>query len=503
MMTRDASAGAGVRHYVVFCWGVVLAATALRAVAAALLPLSGDEAYYWEWSRRPAWGYFDHPPMVAWLIGLFDWGARSPFLVRLPFVLCGLGAAAALGGFATRATRDPRAGATAALLLSLAPFAIISFTAATPDGPFLLFWSLGLNFTQRAMAEPRLGWWVALGLAFGAAVMSRIFGVALAAGIIVASITRPGRASLDRWSLAVAALVGMLVVLPYVWWNAAQNWAPLSFALFGRHTNGAGSGQILQLLGLHAAALSPVIFVAAVFAVWRSLQRRTAVDGLLIWTSLPLLALSFALAFREHVEFYWADGAFVSLVAATGIWAPELARRARVFAVLIAGAVAPAAMLFAAALFPLYVYNAILNAAGVKLRHGGPFEIYAFEPAAHDLAREAHELGALVLTDGYGLSSVLDFYGSIPPVVIGYDRQGSESRKWFHPIDPPAIALFVDKEPLATRPDFQRQLALACASVRDDGARDYYVAGQLARTFYVTRCAGLTSEGLSRLQRWR
>ena len=35
-----------------------------------------DEAYYWVWSKNLAWGYFDHPPMVAlfiWLGGLiFD-----------------------------------------------------------------------------------------------------------------------------------------------------------------------------------------------------------------------------------------------------------------------------------------------------------------------------------------------------------------------------------------------------------------------------------------------
>ena len=40
----------------------------LRGVMAGLLPLSADEAYYWLWSLHPAWGYFDHPPMIAWLI---------------------------------------------------------------------------------------------------------------------------------------------------------------------------------------------------------------------------------------------------------------------------------------------------------------------------------------------------------------------------------------------------------------------------------------------------
>ena len=30
--------------------------------------LIDDEAYYWVYSRFPAWGYFDHPPMIAILI---------------------------------------------------------------------------------------------------------------------------------------------------------------------------------------------------------------------------------------------------------------------------------------------------------------------------------------------------------------------------------------------------------------------------------------------------
>ena len=40
----------------------------LRAVMAAQLPLSADEAYYWLWSKRLAFGYYDHPPLIAWAI---------------------------------------------------------------------------------------------------------------------------------------------------------------------------------------------------------------------------------------------------------------------------------------------------------------------------------------------------------------------------------------------------------------------------------------------------
>src|SRR5690606_6280548 len=33
-------------------------------------PITEDEAYYWLWSQQLDWGYFDHPPMVAWWISI-------------------------------------------------------------------------------------------------------------------------------------------------------------------------------------------------------------------------------------------------------------------------------------------------------------------------------------------------------------------------------------------------------------------------------------------------
>ena len=46
----------------------ILALVALRLVAAAYTPITFDEAYYWMWSKHLAFGYYDHPPMVALVI---------------------------------------------------------------------------------------------------------------------------------------------------------------------------------------------------------------------------------------------------------------------------------------------------------------------------------------------------------------------------------------------------------------------------------------------------
>ena len=53
-------------------WVIVAFVTLLRGFAAWKVPLTGDEADYWEWAKHLALGYSDHPPMVAYLIFPFD-----------------------------------------------------------------------------------------------------------------------------------------------------------------------------------------------------------------------------------------------------------------------------------------------------------------------------------------------------------------------------------------------------------------------------------------------
>jgi hypothetical protein len=482
------------RVFVRVAWIVVAASALFRLIAAAQLPLSGDEAYYWEWSRRLAFGYVDHPPMVAWLIALFTFHTKSVLLVRLPFVLCGLGATVALAAFTTRAAGDRRAGAAAALLLSLAPFAIVAFTMASPDGAELFFWSLSLYFGLRALDAGADLWLMPLALSLAATVLSSVLGLFAVIGVayvlaLDASSSQRRRGAGAVAYAAVATLLFALCIAPYLLWDASHGWQALRFAFFGRHTFVAG-GNLTTLIVLLAAVLTPGVFITLFPAIARSFRERTPAQRLILGTSLPLLATCIGLSLRENVEFNWADGAYCSLLAGLALYATTPGRRV-VFAAAVIPAAALAALLFVIAALPMRSLRFAEDVLGVRLRNQGAFEIWAFEPAARDVAREARNDGAMVMTDGYGLSSVLDFYAGIPPVVIGYDAQGSEARRWLgSPMSTRAI--FFDKEPLASRPDFKLQLARACVRVVDDGTRTYSLEGQVTRTFYLTRCEGLT-----------
>ncbi|MEP6968511.1 MAG: glycosyltransferase family 39 protein, partial [Pseudomonadota bacterium] len=70
--------------------GVVAVMFALRLTVGASMHLTEDEAYYRLWSMAPAFGYYDHPPMIAWWIWL---GRRllgdTPLGVRIGPIVAG------------------------------------------------------------------------------------------------------------------------------------------------------------------------------------------------------------------------------------------------------------------------------------------------------------------------------------------------------------------------------------------------------------------------------
>jgi hypothetical protein len=479
-------------------WFVVAIVIVVRALVAFKLPLTGDEAYYWEWSRHLAWGYVDHPPMVAWTIAAFAFLGQTPGVVRLGFVLCGLVASIAIAGCAIELSGDRRAGAVAALALTLAPLSSLMFASASPDGPYLMFWTLALWFGARAFKRDDLVDWALLGAFVAGTLRSRIFGFALLAGIVAYACT-PGVRRVWRRGMPLALLICALVFAPFVAWNATHDWATFAFAIVHRHqeSHSFEPGRVVALLLTQLAAYSPGIFVAIVICVFRS---RSAY---LAWTAIPMLVLMTALALIEKVEVYWIFGAVASLCAMLGIAFVQLSPRLKtIWATLC---VVPGAILvpliLAVSFAPIPIYRFVEHGSTARLRNGGPFEIMTYAPLAKDAAGLAQKNDAVVMTDGYGFSSVMDFDAGIVPVVIGYNWQGRESRAWFPDSQRPARALFVDKEPLDSRPDIAKHLHRACTRVVDGGIREYGFGGTTPRAYYFTWCEGLGPESLAIL-RW-
>jgi 4-amino-4-deoxy-L-arabinose transferase-like glycosyltransferase len=312
------------------------AAALIRLFFAWRLPLFPDETYYWEWSRRLAGGYFDHPPLIALLIR-----AGTPRAVRalgalgIRFFPVAAGAIASLAAAAiARRLGGGAAARTAAVVFALMPLAASGLVLATPDAPLLAASACGLYAVTRALQSPprsraSLRWWSLAGIALGLAFASKYTSILLPVSIVVAVIVRPSlRARLREPGPYVACLLATLVFLPVLYWNATHEWISFRFQI--QHGLGAPRGSPLQreldLVGGQLALVSPILFALLAAAVWRTLRRplddvrfALAVVALGSWVFFAYSAV------RRPVEANWPAPSYIPAVVLLAALSPEAA----------------------------------------------------------------------------------------------------------------------------------------------------------------------------------
>jgi 4-amino-4-deoxy-L-arabinose transferase-like glycosyltransferase len=293
----------------------------LQWVVGSRVPLDPDEAYYWEWSRRLALGYYDHPPAIAYLIrvgttvfGPTTLGVRFvPVLANLGGGLMMLLIARRLGG--ARAARD-----AAFLVLSL-PIIALWLLLATPDCPLFLANGLALYAAVRALeappgSRPALGWWLGSGAALGLGLVSKLLAVVLPFGLLLALLSRSDlRRRLAEPGPYLACLLAALMVAPTVVGNPS---APLAFQL--RHGFGGSHGspllQELDFIGGQLAFAGGILFVLLAIAVARSLRRSAEplrfVLAVVAFSTLAVFAVS---SLRHRVEANWPLPAYMPAAA--------------------------------------------------------------------------------------------------------------------------------------------------------------------------------------------
>ena len=315
---------------------LIVAAALVRLAMAAAVPLVPDEAYYWEWSRRLAWGYFDHPPAIALLIraGTAVFG-NTPLGVRVGSILAGFAATAA--GI-TLADRLAGGGAAwrAALMVVAMPLAGIGLLLATPDVPLLCASAVALWAVDHAIAPilispaalapespgarevgqesagrrrgRAVAWWIVAGAAIGIGIDAKFSAVLVAVGVALACAAHP---TLRRqWTTPgpyLAVVAAGLVAFPVLAWNASHDWISVQFQL--RHGLGATGGSTmmreLNLIGAQAALVSPILFALQLWAVVRALARGSSPRAFLLAMVAATIFVFFAWSARSRVSPNW------------------------------------------------------------------------------------------------------------------------------------------------------------------------------------------------------
>lgn len=305
--------------------GILLASTLVRLALGATVPLFPDEAYYWEWSRRLAFGYFDHPPVIAALIaGGTALLGDTALGVRLFPILVGSAAGVAVSATA-RHLADGRAARYVALLFALMPLSAAGLVLATPDAPLLAAIAATLYFVVRALDATAVRidatlYWIAAGIAIGIAMASKFTGVFIPMAITLALIIHPGlRHHLRAPGPWLAVAVASLVMAPVLFWNAHHDWIAFRFQLghgLGTAARGTWWQRELDLLGGQVGLLTPILFVLLVGVIARAYAPRGEPTRFAL-AQVAVFCLAFFVysATRKSVEANWPAIAWVPALA--------------------------------------------------------------------------------------------------------------------------------------------------------------------------------------------
>jgi hypothetical protein len=293
-------------------WAAIGVTVAFRLWLAWWFPITGDEAYFVYWGEAPGLGYYDHPPLVGWLLAALLQLSHAQLILRLPAVvlpaLVALGMAWLVRSLA-RTGRPPvpdadaeTLGLAAAAAWLLVPAQVLN-VGITTDTPLAFFSFASLAAFALGVRRRSVLLFAAAGAALGLAFLSKYFAVLLGLGFVVFTllVPRPG-----RWrDLAIVLGAAAPFVLLNAAWNYDHCWANLLHNVYNRDTSGGWTRPLVFAVLL--------LYVSSPLLLWQFARRTEsvraaiadpAVAAVAACAAAPLVVLAAASPFKT-IGLHW------------------------------------------------------------------------------------------------------------------------------------------------------------------------------------------------------
>lgn len=281
---------------------------AFRFWLAAVVPITGDEAYFIWWGKVPDWGFYDHPPMIGWwLAGLLsvsdaEWWLRLPQVVQPLLLALAVRLAWPRLWPAQAGYRD-----WLALLVLLAPVNVWNVFVTTDTALVYCAVLSGLAWL-RATQDDSPRWYLVAGIFLAGAVLSKYFAALLGFAYLVDALRRRTPRAFAGLAIAYACTVPALLVM--AWWNSEHCWTNYLFNFVNRHGSG-NTGLNLTTPLLYPAMLLYILTPPAVWALLRRqpICRPASADfsldrSLLVLTAVPLVLFAL-LSLAKTIGLHW------------------------------------------------------------------------------------------------------------------------------------------------------------------------------------------------------
>ncbi len=350
-----------------------------------------DEAYYWVWSGDLAWGYFDHPPMVAlWIyLGriLFEGeiGMRLLSATIFPLLLVILWL-----------TVDHKNKWDQIVLFFFLIISVVLLQAfgfiITPDTPLLFFVSLFFLAYKLFLREQNLLHSLLLGVAMAGMLYSKYHGILVIAFVL-----------LSNWKLLRspwfwgASLFGLLLFIPHLWWQYENGFPSFLYHLYDRAKKPYNPGKTL----LHFVNMIAVVGITfpLIYKALYLKQTTNVFERGLKYTVYGFFIFFFLATFGSAPQAQWLAAALIPLILLVFPYFIEHKKDARWLRLL--GSIQLLLIVFAR------IFLAFPEVSPLKLE---PHWASEWVPELHSKTQER----PLVFVNSYKSASIYEFYTGIP-----------------------------------------------------------------------------------------
>ncbi len=401
---------------------VLLFYTLFNIISNQFIALYSDEAYYWFWSKNLELSYFDHPPMVAYLIHIATVFGDDPIFVRLPSALL-VSATAYIVYKMGKKIFDEKAAIYTYYIFLSSFLVLVASTLITPDIPLMFFWSLSLYSAYIYIEEDNKKYALLLGLSAGLMMLSKYTGILPLFTLLVYILLYKRALFKDKY-LYLAMLIALLVFMPVLYWNYQHDFISFSFQL----QHGIESKEKVFLakdfftfVGLQFALFHPFYLLPLFYFIIRDKNR---FEKKKVFLLLPFLFVFFFFSYNaafKHANYQWAAGAYISATVLLGYYLSKYNYKK----LLAAGVILSVFILI---IFKTPAGNYIPTIVKMKSRLG---KINNFKTEIEALNIDLDEYDYVLIDNYHGAEVAYYFRKTKKVLILGYARF-SQFNIWQH-----------------------------------------------------------------------
>ncbi|MGB5821023.1 MAG: glycosyltransferase family 39 protein [Saonia sp.] len=187
-----------------------------------------DEAYYWHYAQDLAWGYFDHPPMVAFLIKISSFFFEGELGVRFMSCILSAGTFVVLWFLVDHQKKNNYIPHFFVLVFSMTLLNAYGFFTL-PDTPLLFFTALFLWAYKKFIQEPSFMRAIFIGIVMAALMYSKYHAVLV---ILFVLLSNP-KLLLNKYAW-IAVAVALCCYVPHFLWLYRYDFVSIKYHLFER-----------------------------------------------------------------------------------------------------------------------------------------------------------------------------------------------------------------------------------------------------------------------------